>query len=408
MRDYSEFVQFAVEKSGLRKPLLVEKDVLLHTLLYRLASDAEFREKYLFKGGSCLVKCYFGYYRFSVDLDFTYLRQERWEGLTKSERRRELVLEAELLAQLIERASRDLGLEFAADVGNRRFVEFGSGSRLVTYKLYRGGELLKVQVDLVETLLFEPQRRKARTLLWSVSVAGEERVYFREFLEGYREFEVLAYDLREILCEKVRAILTRSVQKLRDLYDLYMLEKAGLGIEDYEEEIARKIKLVLRYRRYRESSEKNRRGLELSLESMADSHELSLFVEQPDEEEFRHALMGALGYSELLSNLEKIWREIEEVKRGQAKTWEAIEGLREEQVKIWREIEAIKLEQAKIWEEIKALREETRKIWQEIDEIKREQAKIWEEIKALRENQEKLWQEVKALREEANKLWKEV
>jgi len=32
MRDYSEFVQFVVEKSGLRKPLLVEKDVLLHTL----------------------------------------------------------------------------------------------------------------------------------------------------------------------------------------------------------------------------------------------------------------------------------------------------------------------------------------------------------------------------------------
>jgi predicted nucleotidyltransferase component of viral defense system len=27
-------------------------------------------QDYLFKGGGCLVKCYFGYYRFSVDLDF--------------------------------------------------------------------------------------------------------------------------------------------------------------------------------------------------------------------------------------------------------------------------------------------------------------------------------------------------
>ena len=40
---------------------------------------------------------------------------------------------------MIEDASRDLGLEFTADVRDRRFVEFGSGSRLVTYKLYRRG-----------------------------------------------------------------------------------------------------------------------------------------------------------------------------------------------------------------------------------------------------------------------------
>jgi len=127
MRDYSEFVQFIIEKTGLRKPLLVEKDVLLHTLLHRLTRDAEFGEGYLFKGGSCLVKCYFGYYRFSVDLDFTYLMQERWEGLSRSERRRELVSEAERLTRLIEDASRGLGLEFTADVRDRRFVEFGSG-----------------------------------------------------------------------------------------------------------------------------------------------------------------------------------------------------------------------------------------------------------------------------------------
>ena len=50
MRDYSEFIQFIVERTGLRKPLLVEKDVLLHTLLHRLTRDAEFGEGYLFKG----------------------------------------------------------------------------------------------------------------------------------------------------------------------------------------------------------------------------------------------------------------------------------------------------------------------------------------------------------------------
>lgn len=52
MRDYSEFVQFIVEKTGLNKPQLIEKDVLLHSLLHRLTEDNEFREGYLFKGGS--------------------------------------------------------------------------------------------------------------------------------------------------------------------------------------------------------------------------------------------------------------------------------------------------------------------------------------------------------------------
>ena len=176
-------------------------------------------------------------------------------------RRKELVSEAEWLAQLIENTSRDLGLEFVSDVRNKRFVEFGSGSRLVTYKLYRQGELLKIQVSLVETLLFEPQRRKARTLLEEIGITSEERAYFRELLEEYREFEVSAYDLREIFCKKVRAIPTRRVQKLRDFYDLYMLEMAGLSVEDHAEEIARKLKPVLRYKRNREAFERNRKEL---------------------------------------------------------------------------------------------------------------------------------------------------
>ncbi len=291
MRDYSEFIQFIIEKTRLNKPLLIEKDVLLHSLLYRLSRNEEFKKEYLFKGGTCLIKCYFGYYRFSVDLDFTYLRQERWTGLSKSERRRELVSEAERLAQLIEGASKDLGLEFAADITNKRFIEFGSGSRLVTYKLYRQNELFKIQVNLVETILFKLRKCEVKTLIKGINVTDEERTYFREYLEEYREFKLYAYDLREILCEKIRAILTRKVQKLRDFYDLFMLESIGLNAENYVEEITRKIKPVLRYKRYREAFDRVRKGVSISLESMANSYELSLFVKQPDREKFKDFLI---------------------------------------------------------------------------------------------------------------------
>lgn len=164
MEDYSEFVQLIIEKSGIKKPGLIEKDIILHTILKRLYSDGYFAQNYLFKGGTCLTKCYFGYYRFSVDLDFTFKDQERWEGLSKRSRRGSLVKEAQKIGNLIEAI---VGLEFKAELQNKRYIEFGSGSRMVTYKLYPSGEgnLIKVQVNLVENILFGPKRLTAKTLL---------------------------------------------------------------------------------------------------------------------------------------------------------------------------------------------------------------------------------------------------
>ncbi|WP_235507199.1 nucleotidyl transferase AbiEii/AbiGii toxin family protein [Thermococcus barophilus] len=79
----------------------------------------------------------------------------------------------------------------------------------------------------------------------------EEEAYFSEFLEDYSDVPVSAYDLREILTEKVRALLTRKKVKFRDVYDLYYLEKeAGLRIEDYVEEISQKLLFALKFERY--------------------------------------------------------------------------------------------------------------------------------------------------------------
>lgn len=69
MLGLSEFISFISEKTGVKNTSLIEKDLLLYRILKRL--NSEVGKDYLFKGGSCLIKCYFGYYRFSVDLDFT-------------------------------------------------------------------------------------------------------------------------------------------------------------------------------------------------------------------------------------------------------------------------------------------------------------------------------------------------
>lgn len=49
----------------------IERDYVLGWLLAGIANDAELFEKWIFKGGTCLKKCYFETYRFSEDLDYT-------------------------------------------------------------------------------------------------------------------------------------------------------------------------------------------------------------------------------------------------------------------------------------------------------------------------------------------------
>src|SRR4029077_8596931 len=56
-------------------PNVVEKDYVLGWLLAGINAHSELSESWVFKGGTCLKKCFFETYRFSEDLDFT-LRDE--------------------------------------------------------------------------------------------------------------------------------------------------------------------------------------------------------------------------------------------------------------------------------------------------------------------------------------------
>jgi predicted nucleotidyltransferase component of viral defense system len=50
---------------------VIEKDYILGWLLAGIANHAELAETWIFKGGTCLRKCYYETFRFSEDLDFT-------------------------------------------------------------------------------------------------------------------------------------------------------------------------------------------------------------------------------------------------------------------------------------------------------------------------------------------------
>ena len=65
------FAESLAAASGNLPVALVEKDVWITYVLREIYSLPE--SKFLaFKGGTCLVKAYFGYYRFSEDIDLTW------------------------------------------------------------------------------------------------------------------------------------------------------------------------------------------------------------------------------------------------------------------------------------------------------------------------------------------------
>ncbi|WP_101756629.1 nucleotidyl transferase AbiEii/AbiGii toxin family protein [Oceanicoccus sp. KOV_DT_Chl] len=58
------------DETGLT-PHVVEKDYVLGWLLAAVNANDVLSQAWVFKGGTCLKKCYFETYRFSEDLDFT-------------------------------------------------------------------------------------------------------------------------------------------------------------------------------------------------------------------------------------------------------------------------------------------------------------------------------------------------
>jgi predicted nucleotidyltransferase component of viral defense system len=59
----------------------IDKDWAISHFIDAIYSVPELRQKLIFKGGTCLKKCYIPDYRFSEDLDFT--SSEKYFKLTK-------------------------------------------------------------------------------------------------------------------------------------------------------------------------------------------------------------------------------------------------------------------------------------------------------------------------------------
>lgn len=296
MREFVDEVSRRLNKRG----DLIEKDFLLHLLLLDL-SKTNFADEFAFKGGSCLIKYYLGYFRFSVDLDFTFLNQRVFEGLSQKKIRRILSAKIDEIGKIFENITSKRDLDFRYEKENKRYVEFGGGNRFLTLKLwwnppFIGETFIKIQINFIERILFQIKKVKLESLL---KESEELEFLFPSFYKEYRatiDFKV--YDIKEIFCEKIRAILTRRGIKERDFVDVYLISKKfDIKYNDLEREILEKTKFILiLYQKYRDNLRKN---LEiLSVDSFPFGSEDYLLLSEINKEEFYKFVREFINYLE--------------------------------------------------------------------------------------------------------------
>ena len=178
---------------------VVEKDYVLGWLLWGIAGDASLGQYWVFKGGTCLKKCYIETYRFSEDLDFTVLPG----GPFKPE-------EIEPLLERVLAAVHDAsGIDFSAQA-----------------------PALRIRPDALSTegrIYYVGPRQTPGPARLKLDISANEKVIrppvFRDIAHPYPDGpfheQVRCYAFDELFAEKLRAMRQRS--RPRDLYDVVNL-----------------------------------------------------------------------------------------------------------------------------------------------------------------------------------------
>lgn len=184
---------------GLREDV-VEKDYVLGWVLWGIGADPQLHQTWVFKGGTCLKKCYIETYRFSEDLDFTVLEHG---PIGQAE-----VLEA--VSRVLDRVNQESGIDFTLRPPAYRARSSGRSAEMRVY--YRGPRNTpgpaRIKFDLTkDETIARPSvlRPISHDYPDALPVPGQVR----------------CYSFEEVFAEKLRAMGERS--RPRDLYDIVNL-----------------------------------------------------------------------------------------------------------------------------------------------------------------------------------------
>ena len=183
---------------------IVEKDYALGWLLAGFGQHPDTRDAWLFKGGTCLKKCFFETFRFSEDLDFTLLESQHLD----------VAFLGRLFQEIADWVYDACGLVLPPDARKVDVYTNPRGGKSAEGRIgYRGplervGDAPRIKLDLTddERVVRRPDRRDVHHPYSDCPSAG---------------IQVATYSLEELFAEKVRALVERL--RPRDLYDVVHL-----------------------------------------------------------------------------------------------------------------------------------------------------------------------------------------
>jgi predicted nucleotidyltransferase component of viral defense system len=192
---------------------IVEKDYVIGWVLAGISVRPELQGSWIFKGGTCLNKCYLETYRFSEDLDFTLLNPDH--------------LRPDFLMTAFSAVSQWVYDQSGIDIPKERLgfeiYESPRGKPAAEGRLYyhgpmgRKGDTPRIKLDLTidELVVLQAERRE---VFHPYSDKPEHLLF------------AFSYPPTELLAEKIRALSERL--RPRDLYDVVFLSRLdGLDID---------------------------------------------------------------------------------------------------------------------------------------------------------------------------------
>jgi uncharacterized protein len=203
-------IRRAARRAGV-EPRVVELDYVLGWALWGLGSSELLYERLLFKGGTCLRKCYIPDYRFSEDLDFTALHWMEWDAFREE------------VGAALERARGESGINFRVREPRFEIVDDEYGRESLQVRIYWYGphshrgdpRAIRLDVNRGEGVAFDPVVRPVSHPYSDADDMGES------FWP--------CYALEEVMAEKLRAILGQRRHAVsRDLYDIHFLLEQGV------------------------------------------------------------------------------------------------------------------------------------------------------------------------------------
>lgn len=204
MIDKFEVLELA-KKLGLQNST-IEKDYVLGWVLMGIQNNSKTKDSWIFKGGTCLKKCFFDEYRFSEDLDFT---------LVDSAQMDESFL-MRILKELAEWVYEETGIEIPQKSLSVEFYTNLQGSLSAQAKLSYLGPLKQKQRSSLPTIKLDLTPHE------KVVLVPEQREIFHHYSDKPKNSpKAFCYSYEEIFAEKLRALAERA--RPRDLYDIIHL-----------------------------------------------------------------------------------------------------------------------------------------------------------------------------------------